>query len=121
MKNVKFRTVEEYLSSLPENLRDKLEKIRQTIKKAVPEAEEVISYNMPAYKLNRVLVYFAAFSNHIGFFPTASGVSAFKKELSAYGTSKGTIRFPLDKPIPYDLIERIVKFRAKENSAKTKY
>jgi len=90
------------------------------IKKSAPQAEETISYQMPAFKLNGNLVYFAAFKDHIGFFPTSSGVAAFKKELSKYATSKGTIRFPLGKPIPFDLVRKIVKFRVKENLDKTK-
>jgi uncharacterized protein YdhG (YjbR/CyaY superfamily) len=112
----KFKTIDEYMAGLPEEIQVKLEQIRQSIKEAAPQATEAISYGMPAFKLNGVLVYFAAFKDHIGFFPTGSGVSHFQKELEPYHTSKGTIRFPLDKPIPLDLIKKIVKFRVKENS-----
>ena len=97
-----------------------MKKLRQTIRKAAPEAEEVISYQMPAYKLQGMLVYFAAYKNHIGFYPTGSGIFAFKKELSIYECSKGTVRFPLDKPLPLGLIGKIVKFRVKENLEKKK-
>ncbi len=115
-----YKTIDEYIKTFPENIQSILEKMRQTIRKAAPGAEETISYKMPTLKLNGVLVYFAAFKDHIGFFPTASGVEAFKNEISSYKWSKGTIQFPLDKPIPYDLVEKIVKFRVKENLAKKK-
>jgi len=113
-----YKNIDDYIASAPESVRNELEHIRRVIKKAAPKAAETISYSMPAFKLNGVLVYFAAFKDHIGFFPTSSGVSHFKKELDLYETSKGTIRFPLDEPIPYKLIEKIVKFRVKENLAK---
>ena len=89
--------------------------MRQTIREAAPEAEEVISYQMPAFKLNGILVWFAAFKKHVGFYPKVSAIEVFKKELSGYQVSKGTIRFPLDKPIPFDLVRKIVKYRIKEN------
>jgi uncharacterized protein YdhG (YjbR/CyaY superfamily) len=111
-----YKNIDDYISSAPEDIRPKLEQIRQVIRKAAPDAAETISYSMPAFKLNGVLVYFAAFKDHIGFFPTSSGVSQFKKELETYDTSKGTVRFPLDKPIPLGLITKIVKFRVEENS-----
>ena len=114
----KFGTIDEYIKTFPPDVQKILERLRQTIRKAVPEAEEVISYQMPAFKLKGNLVYFAAFKKHIGFFPTASGVAAFKKELSDYATSPGTVQFPLDKPIPYDLVTKFVLFRKKENLAK---
>jgi uncharacterized protein YdhG (YjbR/CyaY superfamily) len=116
----RFGTIDEYIKTFPPDVQKILERLRQTIRKAVPEAEEVISYQMPAFKLKSNLVYFAAFKKHIGFFPTASGVAAFKKELSDYATSPGTVQFPLDKPIPYDLVTKIVLFRKKENLAKKK-
>jgi uncharacterized protein YdhG (YjbR/CyaY superfamily) len=94
--------------------------MRQTIRKAAPEAIEAISYQMPAFKLNGNLVYFAAFKNHIGFYPTPSGIESFTEELSPYAKGKGSVQFPLDKPIPYDLVEKIVLFRVKENLAKKK-
>ena len=118
---MQYKNIDEYITNSPKDIHPVLEKIRSLIKAAVPpEAQEVISYSMPAFKLNGVLVYFAAFKDHIGFFPTASGIVNFKKELEPYNTSKGTIRFPLDKPIPYDLIEKIVIFRVKENLSKKK-
>jgi uncharacterized protein YdhG (YjbR/CyaY superfamily) len=109
------KTIDDYISGFPEDIRGKLEEIRTVIRKAAPQAEETISYGMPAFKLNGVLVYFAAFKDHIGFFPTASGVSHFQKELKAYDISKGTIRLPLDAPLPLDLINKIVEFRVSEN------
>jgi uncharacterized protein YdhG (YjbR/CyaY superfamily) len=116
----KFGTIDEYIETFPPDVQKILERLRHTIRKAVPEAEEVISYQMPAFKLKGNLVYFAALKKHIGFFPTASGVAAFKKELSDYATSPGTVQFPLNKPIPYDLVTKIVLFRKKENLAKKK-
>ena len=93
--------------------------MRQTIRKAAPEAEEAIAYHMPTFKLNgKNLVHFAAFKNHIGFYPTPSGIEAFIKELSSYKGAKGSVQFPLDKPIPYDLVKKIVIFRVKENRKK---
>ena len=110
----KFKNIDDYFSTVPEAIRNKLQKIRETIHKAAPKAEEVISYNMPAFKQNSVLVYFAVFKNHIGFFPTAKPIVVFKEELAEYQTSKGAIQFPLDKKIPSGLISRIAKFRVKE-------
>ncbi len=111
----KFETIDEYIRAFPPEVRTLLEKMRETIRKAAPGAEETISYGMPAFRLNRILVYFAAFRNHIGFFPTASGVAAFEDELSSYIHAKGSIRFPIDKPIPYDLVRKIVTFRVGED------
>ena len=116
-----FRNIDEYISAAPENVREKLEEIRQAIHKAAPAATETISYGIPAFRQNGVLVYFAAFKDHIGFFPTSSGVSHFEQELAPYAVSKGTIRLPLDVPTPFKLIEKIVKFRAKEDVAKKKH
>mgnify|MGYP006269424957 CR=1 FL=1 len=96
----KVGTIDEYIAAFPKQIQDILQKLRQTIKESAPQAQEAISYQIPTFKLNANLVHFAAFKDHIGFFPTSSGVAAFKKELSEYETSKGTIRFPLDKPIP---------------------
>ena len=115
-----YKTIDEYIKASPENIQIILEKMRQIIRKAAPWAIEVISYQMPAFKLNGNLVYFAAFKNHIGFYPTSSGIDTFKNELSSYKKSKGSVQFPLDKPIPYDLVEKIVLFRVKENLAKKK-
>ncbi len=120
MAKTDFQSIDEYISTFPEEVQEKLEKFRQTVRKAAPEAKEVISYQMPTFRLNGILVHFAAFTNHISFFPTSSAIVAFKKELSSYETSKGTIKFPKDKPIPFNLITDIVKFRAEENLKKSK-
>ncbi|MGN6540279.1 MAG: iron chaperone [Ginsengibacter sp.] len=118
MEKTSFKNVDEYIASFPENLRTLLEEMRTTIKKAAPKAEEVISYQMPAYKHFGILVYFAGHNNHIGFYPTASGIEAFKKELSIYKGAKGSVQFPLDKPLPSVLITKMVKFKLKENEQK---
>ncbi len=114
MKKTVPESIDEYIQSHPKNVREKLQKIRAAVRKAAPDAKEAISYRMPAFKQNGNLVYFAAFSKHISFFPTASGIEKFQKELAGYETSKGTVKFPLDRPIPYGLISRITKFRVKE-------
>ena len=111
-------TIDDYISGFPQEIQNYLIEMMVTIRKAAPDAGETISYGIPAFTLNGNLVNFAAFKNHIGFFPTSSGINAFKKELAKYETSKGTIRFPMDKKIPYNLIKRIVKFRVKENLKK---
>ncbi|HEU5363984.1 MAG TPA: DUF1801 domain-containing protein [Hanamia sp.] len=118
MENVNFKTVEEYISGFPENVKILLQQMRETIIKAAPKAQEVISYQMPAYKYLGILVYFAGYKNHIGFYPTASGIEAFKNELSKYKGGKGSVQFPLDKPLPLALISKIVKFKLKENMRK---
>lgn len=118
MEKAKFKTVEEYFSVQPEHTRALLEELRKTIKKTAPKAEEVISYNIPAFKQEGLLVYYAAFDKHIGFYPTPSGIKAFKKELSAYKGAKGSVQFPLDEPLPLSLISKIVKYRVKENTGK---
>jgi uncharacterized protein YdhG (YjbR/CyaY superfamily) len=111
-----FKNMDEYIETFPEDVQIILEKMRQTIKKAAPEAEEGISYQMHTFKLNgKNLVHFAAFKNHIGFYPIPSGIEAFKEELSLYKQGKGSVQFPMDKPIPYDLVKKIVDYRAKEN------
>lgn len=120
MKPTGFKNIDEYIASFPKNIQVILQEIRQAIHEAAPEAEETISYQMPAFKQNGTLVYFAAFKNHIGFFPTASGVDAFKDKLGGYKTSKGTIQFPLDKPTPLDLVREITRFRVKQNASKSK-
>lgn len=112
------QTIDAYIAGFPGDVQEKLRKVRQTIRNAAPDAEEDIRYQMPTFRLNGNLVHFAAFKNHIGFYPVPSGIEAFKAELSEYAQGKGSVRFPLDKPIPYDLIGRIVKFRANENRAK---
>ena len=112
------KNIDEYIAGFPEDVQEKLQKIRMTIREAAPEAQEKISYQMPTFYLNGNLVHFAAFKNHIGFYPTPTGTEKFQKELAAYKVAKGTARFPLDKPIPFDLITEIVKFRVKENLAR---
>ncbi len=113
MTRKKYSTIDEYIADFPKPIQEILEKIRAVIKQAAPGAKETISYQMPAFKLKKNLVFFAAFKNHIGFYPTPSGIDEFKEELSKYKQGKGSIQFPLDEPIPYDLIEKIVKYRVK--------
>lgn len=115
----KPKSVDEYISGFPEETRELLEKVRAVIKETAPEAEEVISYMMPGYKLNGMLVWFAGFKNHIGFYPRgSSAIDAFKKELAGYKTSKGAIQFPKDKPLPIALIKKMVKYRVAQNLGK---
>jgi uncharacterized protein YdhG (YjbR/CyaY superfamily) len=109
------KDVDEYIAGFPPDIRAILEKTRATIKKAAPQAQEKISYRMPTFTLDGNLVHFAAFKNHIGFYPMPSATGKFKHELSAYKGAKGSVRFPLGKPIPYGLISKIVKFRVREN------
>jgi uncharacterized protein YdhG (YjbR/CyaY superfamily) len=117
----RFKTIDEYIKIFPQDVQRSLERMRQTIQAAAPEAVEAISYQMPTFKLNgRNLVHFAGYKNHIGFYPVPSGIRAFKKELSQYNQGKGLAQFPLDKPVPYDLVKKIVIFRAKENTKKKK-
>ena len=116
-----FKTVDEYIATFPRNVKDVLEELRRVIKESAPEAKETVSYGMPAFKFHGNLGYFAAWKNHIGFYPGgSSAIEAFKKELSPFKQSKGTVQFPLDKPIPLDLVKKIVKFRVKENESKKK-
>jgi uncharacterized protein YdhG (YjbR/CyaY superfamily) len=110
--------IDEYIEGFPGNVQDILEELRLAIKKAAPEAEEKISYQMPAFSLKGILVYFAAFKNHIGFYPTSRPIEVFKNELSGYRTARGSVQFPIDKPLPLDLITRIVNFRVNENLEK---
>ncbi len=118
MITTKPTTIDEYIASFPEDVQKKLVQIRQTIRQAAPEAEETISYAIPTFKLKgRYLVYFAGHKNHIGFYPAPTGSEAFKEELAVYKTGKGSVQFPLNQPLPFDLITRIVKFRVKENLA----
>ena len=109
------KTIDEYIAGFPPAIQAKLEKLRATIRKAAPKAEEAIKYMMPTFTLHGNLVHFAAFKNHIGFYPAPKGIEAFKDELAAYELSKGTIKFPLDKPMPYALIGKIVKLRVQQN------
>lgn len=110
------KDVDNYIADFPEDVREILAKLRKLIREAAPQAEEMIKYGVPTFRLNGNLVHYAAYKKHIGFYPTPSGINAFEKDLEPYELSKGTVRFPLDKPIPYELIEKIVKFRVKENS-----
>jgi uncharacterized protein YdhG (YjbR/CyaY superfamily) len=112
------KTIDEYIAAFPKDVRVQLETMRKAIRRSAPGAEETISYQMPAFRWHGILVYFAAFKNHIGFYPTSSAIEAFKDELSAFETSKGTIRFPLDKPLPIALVKRIVKYRVKQVNKK---
>ena len=120
MISAKPANVDEYINSFPKQTQKALKQIRKIIKKEASAAQETISYGMPTYKLNGILVYFAGFKNHIGLYALPSGNKAFKKEISNYKTGKGSIQFPLDKPMPLDLISDIVKFRAQENLQKQK-
>ena len=109
-------SIDEYIAGFPRDVQPILRRIRETIRNAAPDAEESISYRMPTFKLNGVLIYFAAFKTHIGLYPITPAMKAkFKKEIARYGAGKGTLRFPLDEPIPYALIGRIAKVRVREN------
>ncbi len=114
------QNIDEYIAGFPPDVQKILHKIRQTIRKAAPDAAETIKYRMPTFTLNGNLVHFAAFKKHIGFYPTPSGTATFKKEIAPYHAAKGSIQFPLDEPIPYGLISKIVKFRVKENLARAR-
>ena len=109
------RSIDEYIADFPPEVQKILEKMRSTIRKAAPYAEETINYQIPTFKLKGNLVHFAAFKKHIGLYPAPSGIEKFKNELSGYERAKGSVKFPLDKPIPFDLISKIVKFRVNEN------
>ena len=111
----KIDNIEKYISNFPKDVQILLESIRETIQKSAPNAEETIKYGIPTFVLNGNLVHFGGYKNHIGFYPTPSGIEAFKKELSMYKNAKGSVRFPIDKPLPLHLISKIVKFRIKEN------
>lgn len=112
----KYATIDEYILNFPTNVQTILQKIRTTIQKQAPEAKEKISYGIPTFTFHGNLVHFAAYAHHIGFYPGSSGVNAFKKELAKYHTSKGTIQFPLDQPVPYDLIAKITAYRVTESA-----
>ena len=110
--------IDEYIAQFPKDVQEILQELRATIRAAAPEAEEAISYQMPTFKLKGYLVYFAAYKNHIGFYPAPRGIEAFKEELSAYKGGKGSVQFPIDKPLPLDLISKIVHYRVTENLEK---
>ena len=114
-----YTTIDEYITAFPKDIQIVLESIRNAIREVAPSAEEKISYGIPTFDLNgRHMVHFAAYKNHVGFYPTSSGIKAFNKELSSFKTSKGTVQFPLTEPIPLGLIKKIVKYRVKENLSK---
>ena len=112
---ITFESIDDYISTFPPEVQEILQSIRRVIKEAAPDAKEKISYQMPTFALHGNLVHFAAYKNHIGFYPGASGIAAFKQELSAYKGAKGSVQFPIDKPLPYQLISRIVTFRMDDN------
>lgn len=115
-----FQTINEYINTFPKEVQDILEKLRQTIQKAAPEATQAITYGIPTFQLHGNLVHFAAYKNHIGFYPTSGAIEAFKKELSGYKGGKGTVQFPINQPLPLKLINTIVKYRVKENEERKK-
>ncbi len=112
-----FSSIDAYIASFPKDIQERLNALRAAIRAAAPQAEETISYQMPTFRLKGNLVHFAAHKNHIGFYPTPSGRAAFQDELSAYKGAKGSVQFPLDQPLPLDLVQRIVRFRVEENLA----
>lgn len=112
------KTIDEYIGSFPKDVQATLQKIRQTIQKAAPEANEKMAYGLPTFTFHGNLVHFGAYKTHIGFYPAPSGIAAFQKELAQYQTGKGTLRFSLDEAIPYDLIARVVQYRAEQNESK---
>lgn len=118
MEKRDFSTFEQYITEFPSSTQEKLIELRNTIKEIAPDAQERISYQMPAFFLNRMLVYFAGYANHIGFYPGAKAIEVFKDDLKEYKTSKGTIQFSLSKPLPIELIKKIVSFRKEENLLK---
>jgi uncharacterized protein YdhG (YjbR/CyaY superfamily) len=113
-----FKTIDEYITAFPENVQSILQELRRVISETAPEAKETIDYGIPTFKLNGNLVHYAAFKNHIGFYPTPSAIESFKKELASFKQAKGSVQFPLDKPIPFDLVKKIVEFRVKQNESK---
>jgi len=118
--NLKFRDIDEYHALFPADIQKILEQLRQTIKQAAPQTNETISYGMPAFKQNKVLVYYTVHKEHLGFYPTPNPIVHFKEELTKYHTSKGAIQFPIDKPLPLTLIKKMVKFRVEEDSKSKK-
>ncbi len=115
---ITYESIDEYILKFPSEIQEILKMLRKIIKESAPDAEEKISYQMPTFVLHGNLVHFAAYKNHIGFYPTPSGINAFKHELSEYKGAKGSVQFPIEKPLPYELISRIVKFRVAENIKK---
>lgn len=115
---MKVNTIDEYIMGFPAPVQELLQELRAVIQKAAPDARETINYQIPTFVLHGNLVHFAAFKHHIGFYPTPSGIEAFEAELSAYEGAKGSVKFPIEKPLPFDLISRIVAYRVKENLAR---
>jgi uncharacterized protein YdhG (YjbR/CyaY superfamily) len=120
MDKISWHTVDDYIAQFPASTQQLLQELRVWIREAAPEAEECISYNMPAYMWNGPLVYFAGYKNHIGFYPTGSGMAAFAERFSAYKTSKGAVQFPLNQPLPKVLIQEITQYRLEQNKLKEK-
>ncbi|MBS1511340.1 MAG: DUF1801 domain-containing protein [Bacteroidetes bacterium] len=118
MKKTTIADVDSYIKQFPVPVQQLLQQLRNTIRKAAPNAEEIISYQMPAYKQDGMVAYFAAYANHIGFYPTASPIVYFQKEIALYKNSKGAVQFPLDQPLPLALVKKMVLFKLKENKAK---
>jgi uncharacterized protein YdhG (YjbR/CyaY superfamily) len=119
-EKITYKDIDAYIAAQPEDIQPVLQQMRDIIRKAAPKAQEVISYAMPAYKQHGVLVYFAGYKQHIGFYPTGSGIRAFTEEIKDYKSSKGAVQFPLDKPLPKALITKMVKFRVLEDAEKSK-
>jgi uncharacterized protein YdhG (YjbR/CyaY superfamily) len=117
----RFASIDEYIATFPKGRQKLLRQMRAVIRAAAPGAAETISYQMPAFRMNSTLVYFSALKNHIGFYPTGSGIAAFKRELSRYETTPGSVKFPVDEPLPVTLIRRIVKFRVAEDRKRATY
>lgn len=115
-----YKNIDEYILTFPDNIQKILQTLRKVINESAPDSKEKISYQMPTFYLNGNLVHFAAYKNHIGFYPTPSGIDAFKAELSKYKGAKGSVQFPINEPLPYELIKEIVKFRVQENTEKFK-
>jgi uncharacterized protein YdhG (YjbR/CyaY superfamily) len=115
-----IKTIDDYIAACPENVREQLRELRATIRAAAPEAQEKISYQMPTFALNGNLIHFAAYKNHIGIYPTPSGITEFKEALAGYKQAKGSVQFPLTQPLPLELIAQIVRFRVQENLKKSK-
>jgi uncharacterized protein YdhG (YjbR/CyaY superfamily) len=118
MKTAPPRNIDEYIARFPQDVQERLQELRGIVRTAAPEAEEAIKYQMPTFVLHENLVHFAGFQNHIGFYPTPSAIEAFSAELAAYKSAKGSVQFPLDKPVPFALIKKMVEFRVKETRAR---
>jgi uncharacterized protein YdhG (YjbR/CyaY superfamily) len=121
MRNMQTaKNIDEYIKAFPADVQKILEKVRQTIKKAAPDAEEAVKYGIPTFVLNGNLVHFGGYKDHVGFYPDPRGIKELQKELAPYQAGKGTLKFPLDNPIPYDLITKVVKLRVEQNLKKAK-